>query len=404
MKLPIHFLAIGSELVQGKIQDANGRWLGKFLSNRGLALKRISILPDDEKALSEFFKNQELKSQFFVISGGLGPTKDDKTKSFLSKLTNCELTEDENALKLAKAQYQRYQKEFDIKRTGYHLIPSGWEALANPVGLAPSLYSDQFRILALPGVPREFEAVIQDQADRLFPVIKNQNQQLSARIFGVSEEKIFFEKAPKLWEELEKLGQVSCLPHFPYVDIGISGNNLDNQAFQSLIKDSLQDEIINFEGLHAAEIILDILKEKQQTLAIAESCTGGLCSSLLTDISGASKVYLGSVTSYSNQVKMNSLDVSSDTIEQHTVYSHQVAQEMAKGVSQALESHIGLSTTGIAGPDGGSKNNPVGRVYIGVCINGETTSFSRDFIGSRKQLKQRFADFAFLSLLRSLYK
>ena len=404
MKLPIHFLAIGSELVQGKIQDANGRWLGKFLSQRGLSLQRISILADDENALNDFFKTQKLKSQFFIISGGLGPTKDDKTKSFLSQLTNSALTEDQRALELARSQYQRYQKEFDLKKTGYHLIPKGWEPLANPVGLAPSLYSEEFQLLALPGVPREFQAVIEDQADRLFPKIENHNQQLTARVFGISEEKIFFDKAPKLWSELEELGQVSCLPHFPYVDIGISGNNLDNQAFQKLITDSLNGEIINFDSLNAAEIVLNILKKNKQKLAIAESCTGGLCSNLLTDISGASEVYLGSVTSYSTQVKIDSLNVNSETVNKHSVYSHEVAQEMAKGVSQALGSYIGLSTTGIAGPDGGSDDNPVGRVYIGVSIDGKTTSFSRDFIGSRKQLKYRFADFAFLCLLRSIHK
>ena len=404
MKLPIHFVAIGTELLLGKLQDANGFWLSQFLSKRGLKLSQITILADDEKEISDFLRSQDLKSQLFIFSGGLGPTLDDKTKSVLASITQSNIKHNDLALKLATEQFQRFQKTYSTLQSDYHLIPDGWEVIANPVGQAPGLLinNENFHILALPGVPHEFGAMVETQAQRLLPTQSSQNQRLTARVFGVSEEVIFFKKAPKLWKELQGLGDVSCLPNFPYVDIGITGDNLNETVFHEVIKKNLPEEIIDFDGLSVSEFVLKIALKKRLSLSVAESCTGGLCSHLLTNISGSSELYLGSVTSYAEAAKISHLGVSPDTINEHTVYSHQVAAEMASGVSKAFNSDISVSTTGLAGPSGGSENNPVGRVYIGVSIHGEVKTFSRDFHGSREHLKSRFASFAFLCLLREI--
>lgn len=404
MKLPIHFVAIGTELLQGKLQDANGYWLSQFLASKGIKLAQITILDDDENALDHFFNSQDLSSQFVITSGGLGPTKDDKTKGFFSKLTNSPLIESDDALKLAKEHYSRINRDFDANQTGYHQIPDTWEALSNLAGLAPGLLKqdEAYNILALPGVPREFQAIIKSLESRFFQTQATQYQKISVRVFGLSEEKIFFEKAPRLWAELETMGEVSCLPSYPHLDIGIAGKNLIASEFKDCIHKHLPDAILCFEMLSIEEIILKKLKARNLTLAIAESCTAGLCSHLLTQISGASHSFLGGIVSYSNEVKINNLNVSKDIIDKETVYSHAVAKAMSIGVKQQLKADIGLATTGIAGPNGGSLDNPVGSIYIGITCNGETESETRKLNGDRDSLKKYFANFAFLTLLKKL--
>lgn len=411
--MQIELIIIASEILNGKIQDLNTVWLSRYLFQQGYFLQFVTIISDDEVIMLEAFKKALERSQIIITSGGLGPTKDDLTKDIVAKLVGKDLSASEEALKITEKNYSRFQRPYDPEKLHYHLIPEGTMVFNNPSGTAPGLATliNQKCITNLPGVPSEFQEMF---AQEIFPFLQTTfklkpalQSLVTVKTKLLPESKIFSEYCPHLWDELAKLGSVSSLPHIMGVDIGVMVSAQSEQELESkkqnvlnLIKNpQLENYIWHIGHESLEEIIIKEAKLKGLTIGTIESCTGGLVAHRLTNVSGSSDVFLGSIVTYANSVKENLAQVSLTTLKNHGAVSIETAKEMVDGGMKALGTHIVVSTTGIAGPTGGSSEKPVGTVCIGLKSNNLPHAERYHFLGDRLKLKERFSQMALYLLL-----
>lgn len=346
----ISLLCIGNELIDGTTQDKNLFFLGKYLENMGFSLQKAIFCSDDHKNIKDHLTHND---DLLILSGGLGPTEDDLTKSAIASALNLDLTYSDEALEIIKKQFDLKSKPYIEKNYHYHLIPKDFIAVYNPTGFAPGLYSKTHKLLLLPGVPREFSSMIES----FLPNLLTQNtlqEKFIFRTHGVPEITIFRELAPKLWEKLSLLGEVSSLPQDYGVDIGvkIQSDSLDElkekkSKIERIIKNSNISNIIWGQGLISIqEIIHNMLLNSKQTIASAESCTSGMIAQNLTKYSGSSAYFQGSLVAYQNHLKTSQLKVSQDMIEQYGVVSKEVSEAMAQNIREKFQTDYAISTTG----------------------------------------------------------
>ncbi|MFP5490723.1 MAG: nicotinamide-nucleotide amidohydrolase family protein [Bacteriovoracia bacterium] len=412
--MKLGMLVIGSELLQGKIADANTPWFAQYLRAWNTTLTSVLITHDEpvalKKALTQIFETCDA----VICSGGLGPTLDDITKASLGDFFHRSMKTSAHFQEVAKNNYARMGRELALDHA-YNFAPEGFTTLNNPSGFAPGLYFAEKgkSVFALPGVPKEFRDMLSEHFPALMGKSLEQNEKmqlLNFRTRGVPEEKIFFELCPGLWDELVQFGSVSSLPHVLGVDVGVtikamtdSELSVKAQNVSEIIKKSPLKNHLWHEGFSSLEeVIMQKALAKKLTISFAESCTGGLCSHRLTQVSGISQVFWGSVVSYDNSVKEKVLHVKADTIQKHGAVSEHVAMEMAQGVRLNLKTSIGVSLTGIAGPMGGTEEKPVGTVWIGFSTAEKTYAKKFQFKGDRENLKLRFSQMAFYELLDNL--
>jgi nicotinamide-nucleotide amidase len=415
----IKLVVIGNEILNGKIFDKNIYWLARFLNRNNLQLNQSIVAHDNYSELEKIFRQTIDETDIFITSGGLGPTKDDITKDFYENFFGLPIEKSEEAYAIVEENYKRKGMDFSTKETAncYPFLPKGVMPFNNPLGLAPGLgYKFDHRgkrkiLLSAPGVPWELSAMVEEE---FYPFIKKElslnssfTDRVNIRTKLIPEEKIFTTIAPNLWSQLEQLGQVSSLPQIIGIDITVSieGKNQNemNQKRTEIIKivkdTPLKGAIWQIGETPLNEFIVQKAKEKKFTISTAESCTGGLIASLLTDISGSSEIFLGTAVTYSNSSKENIINVQNDTLEKFGAVSIETAKEMAEGTRKVFGSDIGISTTGIAGPLGGSKEKPVGTVCIGISDHNNTEAKLYNFSGERTALKTLFARMALYTLL-----
>jgi len=412
----VSLIVIGDEILSGRTQDLNGSWLAKFLFHAGLNFKSLRFIKDNEGDMMKAIDDSFNESDIVITSGGIGPTIDDKTKSTLARYFNKNIIERNDLIPIIEDNYQRFGRPWTPSTNQYHFFPEDFRAIKNPKGLAPGLAyltSNNKLILSAPGVPREFSEMVKAE---FLPLIKEtfrermkENYQTVIRTQGVPEEKIFFEMCPTLWSDLEKFGSVSSLPHTIGIDIVISykGTEKDFLEKSQKIKDivsqtPLSTFVWQWGNRGLSELVLNLAETKNLTFGFAESCTGGLLSSKITDLPGASRVFYGGVISYDNSIKKDVLNVSESSLKNFGAVSLEVAREMAEGLRIKLKVDIAISITGIAGPDGGSEIKPVGTVAIGVATNKINASYIFQFPGDRVKLKDRFSEKALLLLFETL--
>lgn len=409
----IDLILIGNELLNGKIQDRNTKSLSDLLYEKNLELRKVHIIRDNEEDFFEALDESQKYSDIIITSGGLGPTKDDLTKSMLAKYFNKDITHSEQTQTIALIHYDRGGRAYDSEKIHYHKMPKDFTALLNPVGYAPGLSfkGPKATLFALPGVPSEFtgmlkESVLPTLAVPSTEIIKH----VIIRTSFIPESKIFTDFDPLLWEKLEDFGEVSSLPHLMGVDIGvkISSNTeveikkTEQKVLAIIHSTKLGEHIWNIGPESLEEVIIKKALAKNLKIGFAESCTGGLLASRITDVSGSSSVFWGSIISYSNDVKIKSLNVMQKTLADHGAVSAQTAKEMAQGAFDVLAVDIAISTTGIAGPNGGTKEKPVGTVGIGICSNTTKSGDLFEFKGDRQTLKLKFSEFALFKLLEQI--
>ncbi len=403
----IGMLIIGTELLQGKITDANTVWLAQFLRPWNLRLRMTMTTSDHNEDIQAALQMLYQRCDVVVCSGGLGPTADDITKDSLAQFFGKKVIPQAGARVVAEENYARFFRTLAADH-GYGYLPEDFIALNNPSGFAPGLWFTENKryLLAAPGVPKEFRDMLTEHFPKLVaPMMKSGGviNLLNFRTRGVPEERIFKELAPGLWDELSAFGAVSSLPHVLGVDIGVTLEGdveLKTARVQQIMRQSPVAPHIWHEGHESIEeVIVKKAREKNLTLGFAESCTGGLCSHRMTNISGSSSVFWGSVVSYDNSVKQNLLHVNPGTIQQHGAVSEATAMEMAKGAREALGVDIAISLTGIAGPLGGSTDKPVGTVWVGVARANELKALRFEYSGDRETLKLRFSQIALYTLL-----
>ena len=414
--MKVGLLVIGSEVLEGKVADANTRALAEFLALHQLQLEMNLTVRDQELAIHQGLKFLLDRCDVVVTSGGLGPTKDDITKSAIGSFMGKAIAYSSEAHQVAEANYARMNRHFPGKDHGYSWVPEGFISLNNSTGFAPGLfvqYQDKF-VLSGAGVPREFRSLLHDH---FIPLLGHKLPQLyrynfTAKTRRVPEEKIFSEVDPTLWEKLEDFGEVSSLPNLLGVDIGVSLNagslaELDKKKIKltEIFEKSPVKEIIwQYGPLSLEELIVKRATELKVTFGFAESCTGGLCSHRITSVSGSSVCFMGSVVSYDNSVKKNLLSVEEEVLTKLGPVSEESALQMAQGLRSKLKVDIAISITGIAGPSGGTVENPVGSFWVGKASNSEQAAQKFIYPGDRELLKNRFSQAALFTLLDEIEK
>ena len=413
--MKIGLLIIGTEVLKGLVADANTKWLADHLKSLNLELSKVITVGDGETDISHGLSDLYRDCDFVFTSGGLGPTLDDITKTSVAKFFNLPVEYSDDAHQVAKKNYEQFNRELANMHT-YSTLPVGFIPLWNPSGFAPGFFFqsvDNKFLLSGPGVPREFKAIINAHFKSLvdpFLTDKYHHETVTFRTKKIPEEKIFTELVPTLWQDMEKYGSVSSLPQIMSVDICShlkakteAELKEKREAVKQLISNSALQEYIWETGTRSVEEVILSLAEKHNIhFGFAESCTGGLCSHRMTNISGASKSFWGSVVCYDNSIKENILNVKSETLKNFGAVSIETAQEMSEGLKKNLKLDLAISITGIAGPGGGSEDKPVGTVCLGISDKSGTTTHRLVLFGDREQLKLRFSQAALFLLLEKL--
>ncbi len=384
MKIKATLLTIGDEILIGQIVDTNSAFIAKQLNTIGIEVEEIISVQDEMSRIIEAFERGISKSDIVIVTGGLGPTKDDKTKAALCQFLNCELVQEpkilENIVQLFVA--RGYVKELNSLNQDQALIPEKSIFIQNKYGTAPCLWTtiNDKIIINLPGVPFEMKGLMRDE---IIPKLQDQFQSeiivhRDILVSGIPESDLAI--LLEDWENnLPEFIHLAYLPNRTSIDLRFSAFGTDKEFLQNEIQHQInQFKLIAGEFLvsensgNAQQILGDILKEKGLTISTAESCTGGNIASLITSVSGSSTYYFGTIVSYNTSVKVNLLNVNQSDIDEFTVVSEQIAEQMAKGVRNQLKTDISISTTGVAGPNKGEDGKEVGTVWISV-TNGHST-------------------------------
>ncbi len=401
-------ISTGTELMLGYVMDQDFGFMAKEFSKIGCPVYRHYTVGDDFKELQKVFAEALFLSDIVVLSGGLGPTTDDLTREVVSSVLKRPLEMNKTVLKDLKRKFHKRGLEVPLSNEKQALVLKGAKVISNHFGTAPGMYIQEKKkkIFLLPGPPFELNPMFERNVKAVIQaaIKKDRLRFISFRTFGIRESDVqermskIFKDAPKF---LNGLGYTSS-PHG--VDVRVAGKERSWDKLFSFIQrleKDLKEWIYGLNRESMEEIVAKLLFQKNKTLAIAESCTGGLLAQRLTSISGISKVFKLGVVSYSNEAKQNILGVRSKTLQKFGAVSQEVASEMALGVRKKARSDFGVSITGIAGPTGGSPEKPVGLVWIGLTDGKKTYVQEHHFLGSRDVIQFK-ASQAALDMLRRL--
>ena len=368
-------ISIGDELLIGQVINTNAAWLGEHLSEAGFQLDSIITIGDSEKAILDAF-DACMDADLVLVTGGLGPTADDITKPTVCKFFDTELEFCQAAYDNLVSLFKRRGFQMSERNRGQAMLPKSCEYIPNTYGTAPCMWLEKKGVafVFMPGVPFEMKGIFTDE---LLPRIKERFQAIpyEKRVImttGIGES--FLADKIKDWEDaLPEFLSLAYLPQYGMVRLRLSGRHEDAQ----MLHETLDHEVAKLVSLISEYIfamqdqpiertVFDLLKNKGMTFASAESCTGGNIAHVITLIPGSSEVFKGTAVTYATSMKTKVLGVPPETIKEFGVVSQEVVESMAIGVRDLMEADFGVATTGVAGPSGGTEENPVGTVWIGV--------------------------------------
>jgi len=398
--MKIEILSIGNEVLCGDIVNTNAAWLSEQLWKNGFDLMRHTTIADDEAQISNALLEARGRSDALIATGGLGPTVDDFTVEIAAKTFGLALEAVPEVIAQLDHYYTSRGRAMTPNQRKQALIPQGGEALINPVGSAPGVRVEQGGVeyFFLPGVPKEMKEIFQNS---ILPWLLRKRtppqyfKSKTLRCFGAEEAKLDHLIQPLLKNRVG-LGnaKLAFRVAVPEVLLKVSTWGEDEIKAQKSLNEALKDlksvvgEYVYGEDEESLEsVVLKLLAQKKKTLALAESCTGGLLSHRLTNIPGSSHSFKGGIVAYSNEVKITELGVLTQTLEQFGAVSGPTALEMAEGVRQKLQADLGIAITGIAGPEGGSQEKPVGTVHIALSTPEETREKKFHFPTNREWFK-----------------
>jgi nicotinamide-nucleotide amidase len=407
-------VASGSELVRGDRNDRNGPYLAADLLRRGVDPARITVVGDDPADLEQALR-EGLAHDLLVVSGGLGPTHDDRTVELLARAVGVGLRIDEELRQgieeLSRAVAARMRRPFaDFAEgiTKQATLPDGaeWVGL---VGTAPAIVLpvDERVVVALPGPPRELQElwprVLDTEPMRRLLARGHAPARRVLRLFGVSESAIA-QALAAVGGDGNGVDVTICAREFElHIDLFVQpGAEARADEIERGLEDAAGQYVFSHDERSTAELVLDLLRERGLTLGTAESCTGGLLAARLTDVAGSSDVFKGAVVAYANEVKARRLGVPEAVLEEHGAVSAETAAAMAEGAREALGVDVAVAVTGVAGPGGGTDEKPVGLVFLHAAgPNGASAARRIDFPGDRETIRLRAA-VAGLHLVRTL--
>ncbi len=387
MTITAELLTIGDELLYGQVVNTNAAWMGAELGQRGVRVVQITSVSDDPAAIVAALDSARTRANAVLITGGLGPTKDDLTKHVLARYFGAELVLHEPTLLHVEGIFVRSNRPMlDVNRA-QALVPTNCEVVPNPLGTAPGMWFDEGGtvFVSMPGVPFEMKRMM---TDTVLPKLVERFQPAALRhrvvqTVGLGES--FLADKISAWEDsLPPYLKLAYLPTMWQLRLRLTGLQPDHLTADALETEMAEriaalypliGEYIFAEGeIPIEEAIGLLLKEKNLTLATAESCTGGYVAHKLTSVAGSSAHFRGSVVAYDNAVKQSVLGVRPETLAAHGAVSEETVREMAEGARRVLGADIALATSGIAGPGGGTADKPVGTICIAVADADGTVS------------------------------
>ena len=406
--LSAEIIAIGSELLAPDRTDTNSLWLTEKLNSIGIEVKLKTIVGDDDARLEEAIKDATRRSKVVITTGGLGPTEDDITRKVAARALGRRLLLDERILADLRQRFLAYGHVMPERNSRQAMVIEDSVVLPNPNGSAPGLFidSDGVAVVLLPGPPREmrpmFESHVLPQLMERAGAIMVIRRTLRVAGYG---ESALDEKIAPIYTQFEN-PQTTILFNQTEVEIHLTARGrteAEADALLDLVTERLEERlghaIFSFAGEKMEEVVALKLSVGRYTLAVAESCTGGLISQRLTDVAGSSRFFIEGIVAYSNDSKMKTLGVEPVLLLEHGAVSAEVAEAMAEGIRNRAGTDFGLSITGIAGPGGGSEEKPVGLAYIALADDAHTESRKLMIPGDRQLIRWRSSQAA-LDLLR----
>lgn len=402
-------ISIGSELTSGQNLDTHAQWLSRRLAEVGIPVGWHSTVADDFDANLDVFRVASQRAKLVIATGGLGPTQDDLTREVLAKLAGVDLVSDAAELAHIEQMFVKRGRVMPERNRVQALVPAGAEPIRNDHGTAPGVWMKHgdTLIVCMPGVPSEMYAMFEEQVrPRLLRLGVGGGVLVQRKIncFGGGESAIE-----------AKLLDLTRRDHVPEVGITASdatislrilaraANPAEAQALiapvEKTIRDRLGDFVFGYDEEELQHAVFRLLCAKRKTLATVESLTAGLVANRVGQVPGASEWFLGGLVTYNNRIKHELAGVPTELLEEHGAVSAPVAEAMAAGCRTRLGSDLAVSTTGLAGPGGGTSDKPVGLVYVGLAWDGGVRSQSFNWVGSRTEIQSRTAKLA-LNMVR----
>lgn len=374
--MKVHLITIGDEILIGQIVDTNSAWMGRHLNENGIQISGISSVPDEEKAIHEALRLGMAEADAILMTGGLGPTKDDVTKIALASFTGGQMVFHEKTYERIQRFFERLGRKPTEAHRQQSYMPDNATILTNRMGTAPGMWIEHqdHVIVSMPGIPYEMEFLMQHEiipklVKRFQPRPVKHRTLLTA---GIGESNIA-ERIQDLEEALPPHIKLAYLPNLGKVRLRLSGTSDDQTQLEqeldrhaTTIKDRLQELVFGQEEETLEEVVGRMLKARGLMLCTAESCTGGYIGHLITSVPGSSDYFQGGLIAYSNEVKQQQLGVKAETLEKYGAVSEQTVREMAEGAVRLFGGGISIAISGIAGPGGGSKDKPVGTIWMAV--------------------------------------
>jgi len=406
-------ITIGDEILIGQIVDTNSAWMAQQLNNAGIRVKQISSVSDDRQHILTALAEASNRADIILITGGLGPTKDDITKKTLAEYFGVGMVESKEALDNVNRIFAKYNRPLlEVNRLQAE-VPENCEVILNKNGTAPGMwFNHEGKVyVSMPGVPFEMMYMVEEE---VIPKLKNTFTLpviIHKTILTAGEGESFLaEKIADIEDSVPPYIKLAYLPKLGQVRLRLSayGDDADLlkqkvDEFAARIVERVGINVVTQEDIPLEKALLNIMIGKGLTLSVAESCTGGYISHLFTQHAGSSKVFLGGAVSYSNQLKESLLGVKDETIQKYGAVSEETVTEMVAGALKNFKSDFAIAVTGIAGPDGGTPDKPVGTVWIGVASAKQTSIKKFTFSSKRIQNIERSAMSA-LSMLNTLLK
>ncbi|KJU71648.1 competence/damage-inducible protein A [Clostridium baratii] len=400
-------LSVGTEILLGDILNTNSRYLSRELANLGIDVYYHQVVGDNRERILNTLKEAFSRSDIIITTGGLGPTKDDMTKELVAEFLGMDMYLHEKSLKKIEDYFKKMGRIPVKSNEKQAYFPKEAIILENNNGTAPGAIfeKDGKAIIVLPGPPKEMEPMFNESVRKYLESLTGYTIVSEVlRVFGIGES----EAENKLQDLIDNGKNPTIAPYAKEgeVTFRITAKGKDEEEARKLIK-PLKEEVYNRLGnliyntgdVSIQETVGEMLVNKNMTIGVSESCTGGLVSAKLIEYAGISSVFLEGAVTYSNEAKMRTLNVKKDTLEKFGAVSEETAREMAEGIAKRCGSRIGVSTTGIAGPGGGTEEKPVGLVYIGVCIDGVTKVERHVFSGNRSAVRNK-ASMTALNIVR----
>ena len=377
-------ITIGDEILFGQITDTNTQWISTELTGIGIRTVRKTSVGDEVDVILTALAEAANRADLVIITGGLGPTNDDITKKTLCRFFGVGLVRNPDALALVTGFFEKRGREMTELNRGQADLPENAEYVQNDWGTAPGMWFDHEGTVyvSLPGVPFEMKNLM---THRVLPKLKDRFEtpvirHKMIRTIGIGES--FLAERIEAWEAaLPPHIRLAYLPGFGQVKLRLTATRTDrDQLGRELdaqvagVMPLIENHVYGFDGDEIEQVVINLLKEKDLMLGVAESCTGGQVAATLTKVPGVSAVFAGGVVSYSNEVKIIGLGVNPETLGTYGAVSEAVVREMAEGVRVMLGTDVGLATSGVAGPDGGTPDKPVGTIWIAVSTDNGTVA------------------------------